>query len=530
MYRILKLILPLMVLAIGVSTNAQAIHISDNDVEEMLDNLDKVLKNRDAYIATRQNRIDSLTSSANSPNISPRQRLDALMYLADEYTGYATDSALSNYERGYNLAIKLGDDIMAKRFRLKSSVNLPLIGFIQDAVSLYEKTLGDNPPEELKETAYESGRQMYSYVASFYANYPEVSRIWNDKALDLQQKLLEVIPSDSPTYKLNQGEYYFLIGKYSEAKASLQALLDSIPDDSNLAARANHIMSQIAKKRDDDNAYTFYLIKSAISDLKSATREVLSLQELGIQLYEQGDINRGYNYLTIALANAVKCNASMRMLQTSIALPVIEQAHKSEIEHSRKRLYALLIGLVVLLFILAGTMIALRHEMKRMRLLQLHLKTANRVKEMYLSQFLNLCSVYMDKLNQFCKMSERKISTGHTDELYKMVKSGRFAEEHSKEFYTTFDSAFLHIYPNFIDGVNSLLRPEEVILPKDGELLNTDLRILAFMRLGVEESTRIAQVLNYSVYTIYTYRNRLKNKAINRNTFEADVMKIDSVS
>ena len=133
----------------------------------------------------------------------------------------------------------------------------------------------------------------------------------------------------------------------------------------------------------------------------------------------------------------------------------------------------------------------------------------------------------MDKLNQFCKISARKIGAGQTDELYRMVKSGKFVEDQSNEFYQVFDSAFLHIYPDFVRKVNALLLPDSQIELKEGEKMNTDLRILAFMRLGIEESARIAQVLNYSLNTIYAYRNRLKARAINRDTFEAVVMKID---
>ena len=182
----------------------------------------------------------------------------------------------------------------------------------------------------------------------------------------------------------------------------------------------------------------------------------------------------------------------------------------------------LLVGLVVV-------MVFLRREMRRLNDLKERLGVANRVKEIYISQFLNLCSVYMDKLNQFCKVAHRKISTGKVDDLYKLTKSGKFVEEQSKEFYEVFDEAFLHLYPTFLTDVNKLLRDDQQIVLKEGEKLNTDLRILAFMRLGIEESTRIAQVLNYSVYTIYTYRNKLRNRAIARESFEADVMKIGAI-
>ncbi len=154
--------------------------------------------------------------------------------------------------------------------------------------------------------------------------------------------------------------------------------------------------------------------------------------------------------------------------------------------------------------------------MAKMRLLQNSLRSANKVKEVYISQFLQLCSIYMDKLNQFCKIANRKIAAGQVDELYRMTRSGKFVEEQSREFYEVFDNAFLHIYPDFVADVNSLLLPDQQIVLRDGELLNTDLRILAF--------------INYSLNTIYAYRNRLKARAVNRNTFEAEIMKIGSAS
>lgn len=192
-------------------------------------------------------------------------------------------------------------------------------------------------------------------------------------------------------------------------------------------------------------------------------------------------------------------------------------------------MYAFIGGLVLMMLLLIVALFLLRKEMKRMTLSQQHLRDANKIKEVYISQFLSLCSIYMDKLNQFNKMVTRKIATGKVDDLYKITKSGKFIEEQSKEFYEVFDNAFLHIYPDFVVGVNSLLRDEEQILLHEDEKLNTDLRILAFMRLGIEDSSQIAQILNYSVNTIYTYRNKLKNKAKSRETFESDVMKISSV-
>lgn len=214
------------------------------------------------------------------------------------------------------------------------------------------------------------------------------------------------------------------------------------------------------------------------------------------------------------------------MLESARALPLIESAYATKTAEARRRDIWIIAGMALLVMVLITTLLILRREMHRMGLLQESLRSANRSKEVYISQFLTLCSVYMDKLKQFSKLVTRKIGAGQVDDLYRMAKNGKFVEEESREFYEVFDDAFLHIYPTFVDEVNALLRPDSRITLKDGERLNTDLRILAFMRLGIEDSSNIAQVLNYSLNTIYAYRNRLKARAIDRDSFESAIMRI----
>jgi hypothetical protein len=183
----------------------------------------------------------------------------------------------------------------------------------------------------------------------------------------------------------------------------------------------------------------------------------------------------------------------------------------------------------VLIIALIVSFFFLRKQINRLARMKQELQGANKTKDVYISQFLSLCSVYMDKVKQLCNLANRKIAAGQIEDLYKITKSGKFIEEQNVEFYKVFDDAFLHIYPNFVENVNKLLRPEEQIVMADGEMLNSDLRILAFMRLGIDDTNRIAQILNFSVNTIYAYRNRLRNRAIDRNTFEADIMKIGNL-
>ncbi|MCM1066338.1 MAG: DUF6377 domain-containing protein [Muribaculaceae bacterium] len=490
-------------------------------VSHALERLDSVLSFRQNYIDSRQAGIDSLCAIlAKRPSDA-----DLIMQIADRYSGFNNDSALCYLERG--MAVTAGAENLP--FRWKHAALLPLNGFYDFAFKEYQAVPADSVPADCLGEYYDAGRQLMSYEAASFQNYPHIAGPLREQVLEYQRKLLDVLPHGSVEYKFNMGEYCFLTGSSQKAKVLLEEIVDSEPHDSNLRARAAHHLSSLAKDRGDRDSYIYYLALSATADVLSATREVLSLQELGSVIYDSGDISRAYSYLSNALANAVECGAPLRMVDASRSLPIIERAHMSYQDKSRRTLKWILGIMAVLIFVLIGAMLVLRHQMHKMAQLQAGLRAANAAKEVYISQFLQLCSIYMDKLNQFCKIAARKLAAGQSDELYRMTKSGKFVEEQSSEFYEVFDNAFLHIYPDFVSRVNELLRPECRIELKAGELLNTDLRILAFMRLGIEESSRIAQVLNYSLNTIYAYRNRLKARAVNKDEFERDVMRISSV-
>lgn len=524
------LIFLIIVMSTGVIASAIPVELSPGMVRGMLRTLDGELRKRDKYLAQRSARIDSLEAVNRAlPDDAP-EKLTAVMELADAYDGYLADSALVNYRRGAELAHSQGEPEWAMRFSLYALASTPLAGYGYVGAQRYEAISPDSIDADMLAVFYDRGRQLYDYQASFFMSSDAEHEYWHSKAIDTEGKLLDVLPGNSSEYILRKAEYLYNTGRSVEAMTLLGDLLDSQPLECKESAIAANLLARIFEEHGNSDGQIYYLAMSAISDLRNATREMVSLQELGAALYSAGDINRAYTCLSTALSNAVECKASMRMLQASELLPVIAAAHRDTLESHKRWLWSGLVLLGLALIVLILMVVRLQKNMRRMKALKEVLSGANRIKEMYMSQFLNLCTVYMDKLNRFCKVAERKISTGHTDDLYRLVKSGKFVEEQSREFYDTFDRTFLHIYPDFVAEVNKLLNPDEQIELKDGEMLNTDMRILAFMRLGVEESTRIAQVLNYSVHTIYAYRNRLRNRAINRDTFDADVMNIGRIA
>lgn len=493
--------------------------IDEDDLDEALSQLDEALEQQPANVKKRQSNIANLRAMA---ELKPTP--ERILAVGEAYIGFDNDSAIVYLTHG--LIRSRGTDRYPFLWLL--GAQLPLEGLFERAQQYYSQINPDSVHAGQLAQYYDAGRQMYTFTKEFFKDMPADAINYQEKELQMQRKLLDVLPPNSLEYHFSLGEHYFTIRQYSRAEVILKKVLEDAPDNSRTAARAAYDLALIARENGDNTAMAYYFAISAIHDARSATREVASLQELGNYLYTTGDISRAHHYLSHALENAVDCGATLRMIQTVQSLPIIERAYSNRISNSRDTLYFVIVVMCILIIILWVTLVFLRSEMNKMQQLQQKLRNANEAKEIYISEFLELCTFYMDKLNRLGKLVERKLTAGRSEELLNMTKSGKFIEEHSREFYDVFDNAFLHIYPTFVEQVNALLKPEYRIKHKPDEPLSTDLRMLAFMRLGIEESQRIAQVLNYSLNTIYAYRNRLKSKAINRDTFEDDIMNISS--
>lgn len=513
-----------------VTLASSAVPVSESDAMQILQRLDRELDLGDTYIHARRSLIDSLRTTLSAYRTNDNSKLDIMLQLGDYYNAYRIDSALYYYEGGMHAAKTMGADSASARFALKMATYLPLQMLMTDAERLMDSVSAAGIPPGLLTEYYDAQRQMNNYISNVFVDFPDRHAVYRKKEFDTQCRLLDQLEKNSSQYKLNLAEHHMYSSNYPAAKKVLNELIGEIGETNPMYARACHMLADIAKVDDNYHGQVYYLALSAISDIRCATLEIASLQELGALLFKHNDVQRAHSYLSHALRNAVECKVTLRIIQTSKVLPIIENAHKAQINTFRKRIFIVIAIMAILLLALFVTLrMVYRNNLAQRRLAE-RLEKANKTKDVYIAQFLNLCSIYMDKLNQFNKLVSRKISAGKSDDLLKLTKTGKLVEEQSKEFYEVFDDAFLNIYPSFVEDVNTLLEPDKQLVLREGEKLNTDLRILALMRLGIDDTSRIAQMLNYSVYTIYTYRNKFKSRAINRDSFEADVMNIKSIS
>jgi hypothetical protein len=299
-----------------------------------------------------------------------------------------------------------------------------------------------------------------------------------------------------------------------------------------------------------DNFRDWY-VRSAIADIRSATKDNASLASLARQLFLDGEnVDRAFKYVKASMDDAIFYNAKLRPWQIAQFMPVIEQSYLQRAEVARRTQW-ILMG-VLLLFALYAFVIFrrerrfaaqigakndrieqinsdLQRKNDELQRLNENVLEANAVKEEYIGLLLAMCSDYIEKMLKMQRKISRRLSDGDTKSLEKELSASKLMDAEMRDFYNMFDSAFLRLYPDFIEEFNSLLQDDQRIVPPTGEMLDTELRIFALIRLGIDDSSKIATLLRYSPNTIYNYRAKVKNKAKGpRDEFEDRIRTIGS--
>lgn len=501
--------------------------LSKNTIpEKELSELDRVLLRAHTYEKKKRMAIDSMLRISAQSNIS-RQR-DAMILAAEAYRSMNADSALQYSARAMELSERMPSDRVGMlRSRISVVTSLAAAGIFTEARSRFDALLADSLPQAVKPDLWKAGRQLYSYMMAYVAgenvyrqNYQKAYRAYDDS-------LMKVLPASDRFRRFISAERMVADGNYAAAQYVLKELLDDLPDDSNLYGMAAYQMAETYRLEGRDDDFARYLVKAALSDVKGGVSDGFALPQLAGWLYYRGEMTHAFDYINFALESATAGGARMRPAAIAKMMPLIDAGYRKRMRASRDTLVVMLTLALALLVICVFLIIAMVRQHRRMKSVNGRLVETGRVLESYVANFFGMCTAYVDKLDSLCKLVNRKISAGQTDDLLRLLKSGKITDEND-DFFRYFDQAFLDIYPHFPAEVNSLLRSDaQLPLPSDGAL-SSELRIYALMRLGVGESSRIAHILHYSVNTVYTYRNRMRNRAINRDDFENEIMHIGS--
>ena len=523
--------------------------------QQLRQKLDNLLEQRNALIDNKNKDINrlkkNLTTSENT-----LKRLQTYEQLFEEYYVFQFDSAMTYLNKGIKLAKETQNTYYYNSNTISKAELLSIGGLYNEAIHEIEQV----------DTTVLDKAQHFEYYFSLFRIHTYWADFCNDKTytpthrLKAQEYLKKAMPfcdETDKTYEYYLGEYaVFVLNNPQAARAHYVKAIKQLPQNSRFYAMSCFALSGSYGNEGNTEKQEEFLLLSSIADIENCTMENFALQNLAMYIFEHNkdELDLAQQYIQTALEDAHFYNNRLRIIEISSKLPVIVSSYQQTLNQRNKVQMTAIIAISLLLLFLLSAVFYIVKQTKRLSLqqqelqknnnqlselnrqqkelnTQLHdlnalLVDTNRKRERLAKLYIDLCAKYIARLKKQQTLVKRKIKANQITELLSQLSSERLSEEDAATFLSRFDKAFLDLYPDFTEELNSLLLPEGQIQNKSTDELTTEQRIMALIRLGVKESAEIADLLFYSPQTIYNYRSVLKGKAINKETFEEEVMKL----
>lgn len=513
------------------------VYAESHSYDGILKELDAVIARKKEYREKHEQTIMQLKQQlAAETNASEKYALCGELF--NLYLHYQADSALHYVEEKQKYASAVSDPEAETTIIINRADAMGVMGAYNEALNELAKINRQSITPDLLLSYYYALRTYYGWMAD-YTIINEEKQKYIEKTACYRDSLLLLVP-DGASKSISLAEKMILNSQAEQAIPTLNKAL-AAPLDMREKAYVNYTLALVYETKNDVDMQIYYLAQTAILDLTASVREYASLQKLARVLYQQGNIERAYKYLSCSMEDAVACNARLRFLEVTEYYPIIDQAYSVKETQEKRMGWILFLSVSLLAVALVILALYLHHGMKNLSLVRQNLSLANdklkavnekleqtgKIKEVYIARYLDRCVSYLNKLEQYRRSLEKLAMASRIEELFKTIRSEQFLRDERKNFYTEFDKSFLELFPNFIADFNNLLTGDAKIYPKPNELLNTELRIFALIRLGVTDANSIAHFLGYSLATVYNYRSKIRNKAkVDKENFEQEVMKL----
>ena len=516
---------------------------TDRRTGKLMDELDGYLATRELYVAKKKDQLDAYRRLIDATH-DPASRYELEMIAAADYFALSFDSTQTYLKNAQALAQQLGD-----RYRYdKASIELGHLyekagNYLEANQILYNQIDTATLSAPLKAEYY---WVLYDFSKDMAGNSGMVERMSIPPAASLREQLYGILSPEEPRYSIILRDQYIDEGQLEKADSISHLLVSSVsPEDRDFAIHA-FFQSEIEVQKGNRGNQMYWLVKSAECDVINAVRDYASLTMVA-QLILPTDVDRSFRYLRIAQEDALAYNAKLRPWQISRFLMQVEDAYQDRQERASRsgKIWSILLAILTVILSI-GTYFLINRSLKLSKLrkelensnnslalanatlndLNQQISKADRVKEKYILNFLQGLSAQVAVTRAEDNRFRNLLKQGKADQLLKELSISGRSEKARDEFYETFDTTFLGLYPSFVEKFNALLKEEARETAPDGRL-TTAQRVFALIRLGIDDSKAIATILDYSLSTIYNYKVTIKNAALgDRDSFEAKVKSI----
>ena len=525
-----------------LAISLQTVNAQQTDIDRLYNTIDSLIEHRSELLAEKEIRLKALKDGLQE-GLDEDQLFKLNERIYDEYMAYNFDSAYYYINKNVERQRALGHADRFAASAVRMAHILAVSGIFNNARLLLNEVRVEDISTANKIDYYEQQSEL-NLFRSEMANFTPLFPAYVDSMQHYRQKILEIAPHGSYNYIFNLATYTCEQGEVDKAIKMLEDYLPKLRQGDRHYSIVTSTLAFFYTHKDQPETREKYLLLSAISDLRASILENNSLRELSIILLERQEYKKAYNYLQQASEDAKLYGSRLRSLQAARLAPLITQAYDTERVRTQNRTYILLAILSVITLLLIGTIAFILSMMRKRRAAiekintlnqelerrnaaieaaNNEMKESNRIKDEYIGRFLELSSNYIQRGEERAKLLNRLARDKKMAELYAELKSSASLNESIRLFYQNFDTAFLNIYPNFIKEVNSLMANGNQFEVDGGQKLTTELRILALIRLGINDNQKIADILRSSITTIYTYRSKIKSRALSKDTFEDEI-------
>lgn len=509
--------------------------------DSLLVKLNAALDHKKDYDEVKLKRIDSLKKLLNrSGDIGRRYELNLALY--NEYKAFNYATAFSYSQKLQQLGRSMRDPVKIAYAKLK-------LGFIMLSSGLFKETVDSLRtidirilPDSMKREYYQELTRTF-YDLSDFVRDDYFSPIYEHRADEYIDSAIALCQPNTFEYLYYTGMKYLKTANYAKAITALRGAITQHRITDHQFAVSASTLSDVYTATGRPDSSIILSMQAAIADVRSSTKEEVALVKLAQLLHNKRDNKNAYVFIKQGMADAIYYGARQRQIQVSAVLPVIAGETINSVEEQRRILFLYSGALTLLALMVVAFAVIIYKQLRKIKIadaaiidanqnLQLtinKLDEANTIKDEYIGYYFNLISEYINKLEKFKRSVDNKITTKKFDEIRSLVNDINLNKER-EELFVHFDKAFLKIFPNFVESFNALFAEETKVKLQPNQLLNTDLRIFALVRLGITDTEKIANILGYSLNTIYNYRTRIKNRsAVSNDGFEHAIMAIRAI-
>lgn len=530
----------------------------NKNIKDLYEQLDQAIEQSQYYINQKESRITKIKKQSRQGH-TPPQLLTAYYKLYEEYQTYKSDSSIYYIHQAIDLAKRNNMKSDITKLRSLLALQYSTSGAFTEALhvlqSIDKKTLNNSN----KKDYYIAFYHVYGELGFTNINIDtELSQEFYSKQDCYRDTLFSILSPNSEDYLMRKEVLLTSQNKLKEALKINDIRLSKCKKGSHEYGIVAYYRYLIYRSLKDEDMVKYWLLQSAICDVKCAINDQASLWILAEILSKEKDVERSYKYINFSWNATKRFCTRIRSWQISPVLGTIDHNYQAELKKANHRLIFAIICVSLLVIALAlltfyvnkqkSYLSNARNELKKTntQLEELNnklsftngmlkasndkLNESNGVKEEYIGQFLGACSHYIDKLDKMRLNVNKMVKNKQYNELYSMTKSSEVKEQELEELYANFDKVFLNLFPNFVEDLNGLLKEECQIHLSSPNKLSAIVRVFALIRLGIDDSTQIAEFLHYAVNTIYNYRAKLRNGALNdRNEFEKKVRELGTL-